>query len=383
VRIARSKFGRLGAIAAAASVLTACSSASGTREPSAPAATSPLATSLAAAGGGAWAVVPVGGSAAQENLFWELFTRPAAGSKWELVTPPGIADNGGLVAVAPAVGQGLDVAIRPDQGLTFSPLASTGDGGRTWATGLVDAAVAAVPDAVAAGGGRMLALLADGAIDQAAASGTSWRRLAAPGAIAASSAAAHCQVKSLTAVALTTSGTPLAAASCGRPGVVGIFTRSGNAWEPAGLTLGGQLAGQPVQVLRLTGTSAGNVALLQAGTGSTAELLAAWSGDGIHWTVSAPAPAGGPVSASGTGSGGAVWLLLASGRAETVSGPGGAWRTLPTPPRGTAALAPVSGGAFDALAVSGAKLTVFRLGADGAWRQDQVLNVPVQYGSSS
>jgi hypothetical protein len=33
--------------------------------------------------------------------------------------------------------------------------------------------------------------------------------------------------------------------------------------------------------------------------------------------------------------------------------------------------------------VSGARLTVYRLGADGAWRQDQVLNVPIQYGSSS
>ena len=328
--------------------------------------------------------MPVGGSAAQENTFWELFTRPAASSPWKLVTPPGIADNGGLVAAAPAAGQGLDIAIRPSQGLTFSPLALTGDGGKTWGTGLVDAAVAAVPDALATGDGKLLALLTDGTIEQAATPGTDWTRLAAPGAIAASNAAQHCQITGLTAVALTASGTPLAAASCDRPGVVGIFARSGSAWESAGFTLDGRLASEPVQVLRLTGTSAGDVALLKAGSGDAATVLAAWSGDGTHWTVSPPAPAGsGPVRASGTGSDGAVWLLFASGRAAAVSGPGAAWRVLPSPPRGTAALATTTGSTFDALAVSGAKLIVFRLSQDGIWRQDQVLSVPIQYGSSS
>ena len=298
----RTRLAGLGAVAAVASVLAGCASASSTQEPSAPAATLPLATSLAAAGGGAWAVVAVGGSAGSENTFWELFTRPAASSQWKLVTPPGIADNGGLVAAAPADGQRLDIAILPSQGLRFSPLALTGDGGNTWDTGLVDAAVAAVPDAFASGDGKMLALLTDGTIEQAAAPGSNWTRLAAPGALAASAAGRQCQVTRLTAVALTASGTPLAAASCDRPGVVGIFTRSGGAWESAGLTLSGQLAGKPVQVLRLTGTSAGTVALLQAGTGSTADLLAAWSGDGTHWTVSSPAQAGsGPVQASGAG----------------------------------------------------------------------------------
>ena len=71
----------------------------------------------------------------------------------------------------PAAAQGLDVAVRPSQDLTFSPLALTGNGGKTWDTGLVDASVAAVPDALALGGGRMLVLLGDGAIDQAATSG--------------------------------------------------------------------------------------------------------------------------------------------------------------------------------------------------------------------
>jgi hypothetical protein len=380
----RTRLAGLAAVAAAASVLAGCASASSSQEPSAPAATSPLATSLAAVGGEAWAVVAVGGSAASAGTFWELFTRPAASGQWKLVTPPGIADNGGLVAAAPAAGQRLDIAVRPNQGLTFSPLALTGDGGKTWDTGLVDAAVADVPDAFASGGGKMLALLADGTIEQATAPGSNWTRLTTPGSLATSAAGRQCQVTELTGVALTASGTPLAAASCGRPGVVGMFAKPGDTWEAAGPALAGQLASKPVQVLRLTGTSAGTVALLQAGTGSTADLLAAWSSDGTHWTVSPPASAGsGPVRASGTGADGAVWLLLASGHAMAVSGPGAAWRVLATPPRGTAALAPVAGGTFDALAVSGARLTVSRLGADGAWRQDQVLNVPVQYGSSN
>jgi hypothetical protein len=381
----RARLAALGTASAAAILLAGCASAAApSPAPSAPAVTAPLATSLAAVGGGTWAVVQMGGSAADENSFWELFTRPAPNTPWQLVTPPGIADNGGLVAAAPAAGQRLDIAVRPSQGLTFSPLALTGDGGKTWGTGLVDAAVAAVPDALATGSGKMLALLADGAIEQAAVPGVSWTRLAGPGALAASNAARGCQVTGVTAVALTASGTPLAAASCARPGVAGIFARTAGGWEAAGPALTGPLAGRLVQALRLTGTSTGNIALLQAGTGSSASVLAAWSSDGTHWTVSAPLPAGsGQVRASGTGAGGAVWLLLAGGRAETVSGPGVAWRSLPAPPRGTAALATGAAGTFDALAVSSGKLTVSQLSADGTWRTTQVLNVPIQYGSSS
>ena len=40
-------------------------------------------------------------------------------------------------------------------------------------------------------------------------------------------------------------------------------------------------------------------------------------------------------------------------------------------------------GTFDALAPSGSKLTVFRLSAPGTWRKTQLINVPIQYGSSS
>ena len=395
------------AAAAGGCLLAGCTSAQAPAPAPAPsAATAPLATSLAQAGGRAWAIVAMGGSAADDNSFWEVFTRPLGSSRWALVTPPGVADNGGLVAAVPSAAQGLDVAVRPSQKLTFSPLALTGNGGQTWDTGLVDASVAAVPDALALGGGRMLVLLGDGAIDQAATSGVAqpsasaaWTRLAAPGAIAGSAAGRDCHVTALTAVALTAAGTPLAGASCARPGVAGIFTPAGTGWQAAGPALSGTLASQPVKVLRLTaGDGAGIMALLQSGTGDSASLLAAWTADGTHWTVSPPLGLNGAqVLSSGAGPGAtAAWVLLSGGRAATIAGPtapsapsaasaaGAAWRPLPAPPHGTAVLAPGPGGALDALAVSGGSaLTVFRLTPAGAWQQTQAISVPVQLGSSS
>ena len=336
-RAARRRAWAAAAAAVGGCVVAGCASARAPAPAPAPsAATAPLATSLAQAGGRAWAIVAMGGSAADHNSFWEVFTRPVGSSQWALVTPPGVADNGGLVAAVPPAAQGLDVAVRPSQDLTFSPLALTGNGGRTWDTGLVDASVAAVPDALALGGGRMLVLLGDGAIDQAATSGAgipgegvsgaaqpsasssaAWTRLAAPGAIAGSAAGRDCHVTALTAVSLTAAGTPLVGASCARPGVAGIFTQAGAGWQAAGPALSGTLASQPVKVLRLTaGDGAGIMALLQSGTGDgdrgPASLLVAWTADGTHWTVSPPLPLNGAqVLSSGAGPGAtAAWVLL-------------------------------------------------------------------------
>lgn len=378
-----SRLAVLASLLAGLGVLAGCGSAAPARP--AGAVTSPLVTSLAATGGGTWAILQMGGSAADNDNFWELFIRPAASTKWVLVTPPGVADNGGLVAAAPATGQQMGIAFRPSQGLTFSPLALTSNNGKTWGTGLIDASVADVPDAIAADGGKMLALLGDGVVEQSAAAGAAWQQLAAPGAIAATAAGRGCSITGLTAVAYSPSGTPLAAASCARPGVAGIFAYTGNGWQATGPAVTGTLAGQPIQVLRLTATSAGDMALLRAGSGHAASLLAAWTSDGVHWTVSAPLSAGaGDVVASGTGTDAGAWVLLAGGRAESISGPGAAWSALPTPPAGTAALAAGPGGSLDALAVSGGTLlTVFQLTAAGDWSRTQVINVPIQYGSSS
>jgi hypothetical protein len=369
------------AVLAGTALLAGCATAASHPSSAPPAAASaPLATSMTVTGVGTWAIVAMGGSTADENNFWELFTRPAGSTQWELVTPPGVADNGGLVATG---GSGsLTVAVRPSQGLTFSPLASTSNDGKTWGTGLLDAAVAAVPDALAAVGGHTLALVDNGTIEQANASGADWTRLATSDAIAASPAGRQCQVTGLTAVAYTPSGSPLAAASCGRPGTVGIFAHTAaGTWQAAGPAVSG---GNSVRVLRLTGTTAGDTALLASGTGSAASLFAAWTADGARWTTSSALPTGSSqVLASGTGPGSTAWVLLTGGRAAIIASPGTAWRQLPAPPAGTAALAAVSGTTIDALAVSGASLTIYQLTPDGNWTKTQSAKVPLQYGSSS
>ena len=106
--------------------------------------------------------------------------------------------------------------------------------------------------------------------------------------------------------------------------------------------------------------------------------------------MSAPVAAG-LVSAAGFGPGGSAWVLPGGGRAQAIAGPGGSgraqswrtpsWRTLPALPPGTATLAPGTGGGYDALAVSGAQLSVWQLAGAG-WAKVQVINVPISYGSS-
>jgi hypothetical protein len=129
-------------------------------------------------------------------------------------------------------------------------------------------------------------------------------------------------------------------------------------------------------VLGLTSLVGGNIALLAAGDNQ----YAAWW-DGTRWTVSAPVTAG-DVRAAGFGPGGSAWLLPSGGRAEIVSGAAGStWRALPPVPAGTEVLVPGTGGSYDALAVAGSRLTVWRL-ARGAWAKVEQIAVPVQYGSS-
>jgi hypothetical protein len=347
--------------------------------------TAPLSTSLVTPQG-TWAVTVMGGSAADENNFWQLFVRPAGATRWSLVTPAGVADNGGLVAAAgDEQGASLVVGFRPSQSLAFSPLATSSDTGQHWTPGLLDADLADVPDAMAvAPSGQTLALLRDGGIETAASAAAAtagqWSRLTTLSALAASAPGRGCGLVAVNAVSFGQNNVPMAAGSCVRRGVAGVFADRGGAWQAAGPVLPAGFGGDQVQVLGL----ARNAALLVAGT----SLLAAWS-DGGRWTVSAPVAATGDepgneqgVSASGFGPGGSVWVLLGGGRAETIGGPGGSWRALPTLPTGTATLAPGSGSSsYDALAVAGSRLTVWRLAA-GAWAQVQVINVPITYGSS-
>jgi hypothetical protein len=377
----------LASLLVAGTVLSAgCGSAS--RQPAAaaaPAQPPSLATSLVTTTG-TWAVAVMGGPAAEHNNFWQLFVRPAATGKWRLATPPGVASNGGLVLASPGAGS-VVAGFRPSQDLSYSPLATTHDNGTAWTPGLLDAALANVPDALAAapGGGHLLALLATGQAELSGPGGTGWTRLTTRQTLAASPAGRSCGPGSLTAAAFSPSGVPLLAASCTHQGTAGIFGYASGTWRLAGPTLPATYAHQEISVLWLTTTVGTTTALLAAGTGSAAHLLAAWStGGGAHWALSPPLPLHGArlISASSR-PGGTVAVVLTGNHAQAITGPAGGWRPLPALPSGTATLAPGRTGGWDALAVHSTRLTVWQLPPGRtAWAATQTISVFIQFGSS-
>ena len=164
-----------------------------------------------------------------------------------------------------------------------------------------------------------------------------------------------------------------------------MFAYTGGAWHLAGPALPAALAGQHVRVLRLTRTGSSDTALLEAGTGSRASLLAVWTSDGgQHWRLSPALPLAGssPVSAS-FGDGGAAAVVLTGGRGEALTGPGASWRPLPALPHGRAITLALPAGTTYALAARARTLTVWQLASGPArWARTQVINVPIQYGSS-
>jgi hypothetical protein len=383
--------GAAGAVAVAGTLaLTGCGS-SGSSAVSGAAAAKPvsMATSVAT-NADTWAVVPV----SADPAFWEVFARAGNSASWKLVTPPGVADNGGLVVSASGQSS-LAVAFRPSQNLVFSPLAATANGGISWSAGPpLDAALAASPDAFAAHGAELVALLTDGAVETSSNAGASWSVAARPGAIAASAAGKGCggavRVTSVS-FGLAAAGGPaadvLAGGTCGTSGDAALFSYSpGAGWQRVGLPASGQL-------VRL----AGAMALVQGKSG----LSALWRGAGwyayaplsaastpqpaqTNWSAPTVLPVSGPVTASGTLPSGGAWVLLPGGRAATVSGPGSQWTLLPPAPPRTTVLAAGPDGATDALAVSGATLTVWRLAPKATvWSKAESVNVPVQAGSSS
>lgn len=297
---------RVGLALACAGLAAGCGARTATVAVTRPSAvTASLSTSLTTAQG-TWAIAVMGGSAASHNNFWQLFVRRANTGRWSLVTPEGVADNGGLVA---AGGNGsLVVGFRPSQELAYSPLATSTDAGLNWTPGLLDAALADTPGAIAVGpSGRTLALLQDGTIEAAptaddAAAGQ-WVPLATLKALAASAPGRSCGLKGMTAVSFGPDQNPIAAGSCVRPGAAGVFTDAGGTWRSAGLTLPGDGPGMgTVRVLGLTSVPGGNAALLAISHPGGNSLLAAWW-DGTRWTVSAPVTAA-DVRALGFGPGG-------------------------------------------------------------------------------
>jgi hypothetical protein len=206
-----------------------------------------------------------------------------------------------------------------------------------------------------------------------------------PAALAATPAGQRCGLASLTAAGFTPSGEPLLAGACTRPGTAGIFGARDGTWQPAGPRLPAALAGQDVTVLRVTRTANSIVALLAAGTGPAASVLAAWSADnGSHWAQSAPSRLNGAeLTSTSFGPRGAAAIMLSGKHGQAIPGPGAAWRPLPPLPPGTATLAPDAGGGADGLAVHGTRLTVWHLEPGATtWNTTQAITVPIQFGSS-
>ncbi len=371
----------MGALAAGLAGLTAaCGGGSAAGAPAHRAAEAATAAPLSmitstATSGATWATLPMG-AAAGPNQFWELFSRPAGSTRWALHTPPDVATNGALILAAR--GATLTAGIRPSIDLTFSPVASTADGGRDWTTSAPQAGLAGHPDALAAApDGHLIAAGQDNTVSVLAPHSVTWSTLTSKNAL---SAATSCGLTAVTAVAFTPAGTPLVAGNCGHAGSVGIFARTGSGWRAAGPAPPGALRAQPVQVVRLTRTPVGDVAVLQAGT----SLIAAWRGADGSWTASPVLKTGtGDPSSVTFGNKGGLAVITPGGRAQTVSGPGGVWHALPTLPAGrSVALALPAGGPAQALAGTGGTLTVWQL-TGSRWVRAQTIKVPIQYGSSS
>jgi hypothetical protein len=373
-----------GAVVIAACALAAGCASGPVRTPPAttvPAGPPPLATASADATGAGWAIVEMGGSAAREDNFWELFVRPAETSPWRLATPAGVASNGGLEVAG--TGGSLVAGFRPSQDLTFSPLAATSNDGATWLTaGPVTPGLADTSDALASGsGGQLIALTSGGTAELGTNAGKTWTRLASVREITATPAGHDCGLTGFTAATFVRPEVPMLAGSCSRPGTAGIFADHGGSWQAAGPDVPRPLAGEDIGVLRLTATGNGVVALLQAGSGASASLIAAWA-DGAGWALSAPLRIGArELRSTSSGPGQAVAVLLAGGHGETLSGPGSSWRALPRLPASAAALALGLDGRVDALTAHAGTFADWRLAA-GGWRLTQTIQVTLPYGSS-
>jgi len=383
--------------AAATLVLAGCGSKPAT-SPDATRATAgmtrpALATSVSGSGA-SWAVVEMGGSAAQHNNFWELFVHSEAGTGWKLATPVGVASNGGLVAAVTGPA-GLVTGFRPSQDLTFSPLAATTNGGSSWSTPTVvgSGGLANLPGALAAGpAGKLLAVTDPGDIESSSDGGAKWTRLSARSALSRSSADRACGLTAITAVALTAGGQPLVAGDCRQPGSVGIFVLREGTWHATGPALPATLAREPVSVIGLNATGPRITAVLAVGTGAGTGLIAAWSANGAStWTLS-PKLSTGPASAGppsvSFGSDGSASVALPASHAvsggATIGWHTAAWQSLPTLPARTATLATAPGGQAEALAVNRGTLTVWELATPSAvrWTLAQTIHVPIPYGSS-
>ena len=399
--------GVLSLISVGAWVMASCSpSAPADGVPPAPAPPAIPLTSSVSSPSVTWAALAMGNLHDPVNTFWQLVTL-SGGSHWTVTTPPGVASNGGLV-VSPGEGSSAVAGFLPSQDLTISPLAATSDGGTDWSTGVLLSGLAAVPDAlVSPGGGPAIALVrgAGGTVVTSGGGLVSWQRLVTTHSLTDQPSTSSCGVTKITAVATGSFDSPagvgsgassvprptgtnaMVGATCARGRRPGLFVSTGGHWVQVGPTLPVGTA-NPVQVVRLSGTSTGVAALVSTGSGSHASLYALWSSAGSRtWTTSPGLVLSGrAVDAAGTTpSGGFVVSAARAGRRQSVwevQPTTGGWESLGVTPAGTSSVVATPTGGYDALVVHSSVLDVFAL-AGGLWQHSQTLRVPIQYGSSS
>jgi hypothetical protein len=393
VRGGRSSLYALLLLAWVAMGTTACGGGSGDGAPGSGARfpAPPLASTLVGGDGGTWVTVPMRPAGA---AFYELFRFSPAAGRWQLVTPPGVATTGGLVLAGvmgtPGAAGSLVTAFVAAGKLGFSPLATTGDGGRSWVPGTLPGPIVPSPDALSGSpGGSLLALVqgAGGGIETAAFASGPWRLLAAAAEIEGSAGGRACEPASLTAVVVAGPGRPPGGAACQRPGVVGVLAAAGGTWRLAGPVLPPGTPSGAVEVVRLTPAGTGLLALFGVAARAGEEVVASWL-DRRGWS-SSPAlrlRPGDSLVASGTTIDGGCYVLLSGGSGQRllVDSPAGAWQGLPPPPAGTEAAAFLAGGRADILVVHGARLVVETLGAGGhGWSPVQAITVPLATAPST
>jgi hypothetical protein len=374
-------------------VAAGCSgtASSGTAGSKAAVPTDPLATSVNTPAG-AWATMAMGDPTDPLNTFWQLFHRPTGSTDWtDAVKATATATNGGLALAAG--GERIVVGVRPSQGLTFSPLIASSDGGQTWQNGVLPAGLIDRPDAIAAAaGGETLALTSHGStaeLLQSTAGLTGWQQVATLASLASSAVTAACGVTAFDAVAYLGSS-PVLGTSCARKGTTGIFVYSGGGSTGAWEAVGPALPGSSVTVLALRDTGTGIGALLEAVLPGGTALVAAWSADGGRtWQTSPAENVAGSKSLESVGPAGATgFFALFTTPAGvfqlgTVAGPGRDWTALPAPPPATqTAVFATDSAAPELLAGNRTVMTVWNLGSE-SWVKGRDLPVQISFGSSS
>lgn len=375
-------------------------------------------------GASAWAVVALGHLGRRLDTFWQILVRPGGAPRWSIVTPPGVASNGGFSAEGTPGGSSgpgvVTAGFQPSQYLTYSPIASTDDGGKTWTAGTLASGLLPVADAVAAEpDGAVLALVraGGGALLRSTGSLTAWRTLISRRALDATRAGRACGILALSAVSAPSEAPPGApseapaassaelGAACGVRGVVGLFHLSASGWVATRVRVPSG-ARSTFTVLRLEAGTAGTWALAEGRGLRVASLVALWrAGPAASWRASpqvrlhgsvlSTAALGGRSLLVATGSGSRTQDLLWTG------GPATRWRSLGPPPAGAQVIVPAPGpasssapagapvpaagpGPLSALVVAGSEVTVWQRARTGRWGPTaQRLHVPVEYGSST